>query len=46
MELNFIGKGTEEKAGVASYGESYKIEVGKEVLSVDPDYFRQLKLNR
>ena len=35
------GKGIEEKAYIASCNhESYKIEVGKEVLSVDPDYFR------
>ena len=41
VELNFKGKGIEEKAYVASCNdESYKIEVGKEVLSVDPDYFR------
>ena len=41
IELHFEGKGIEEKAYIASCNhESYKIEVGKEVLSVDPDYFR------
>ena len=41
IELEFIGEGTEEKAYVLSCNNNnYQIEIGKEILSVDPQYFR------
>ncbi|HSI69046.1 MAG TPA: GDP-mannose 4,6-dehydratase [Gillisia sp.] len=41
IELSFIGSGVEEKAFVKSCKNlDYQLPVGKEVLSVDPRYFR------
>ena len=41
IELDFIGKGVEETAVIVSCSnQKYQIEIGKEVLSVDPKYFR------
>jgi GDPmannose 4,6-dehydratase len=41
IELEFKGKGIDEKAYVASCSNSeYQIEVGKQVLAIDPKYFR------
>jgi GDPmannose 4,6-dehydratase len=41
IELEFKGKGVDEKAFVKSCSNpKYQIEIGKEVLSVDPKYFR------
>jgi GDPmannose 4,6-dehydratase len=41
IELEFIGSGINEKAIVKSCtNPEYQIEIGKEVLSVDPKYFR------
>lgn len=41
IELKFIGEGVDEKAIVAACNNSdYQLEIGKEVLSVDPKYFR------
>ena len=41
VELEFKGKGVDEKAYVKSSNDKeFQIEIGKEVLSVDPSYFR------
>ena len=41
IELEFIGKGVDEKALVKSCSNpKYQVEIGKEILSVDPKYFR------
>jgi GDPmannose 4,6-dehydratase len=41
IELEFIGAGVEEKAIVKSCSNpEYQLEIGKEVLAVDPKYFR------
>ena len=41
IELEFKGKGLDEKAYILSCSDDkYKLEIGKEVLSVDPKYFR------
>ena len=41
IELKFEGEGINEKAYVAKcYNPEYNVEIGKEVLSVDPAYFR------
>lgn len=41
IELEFIGKGVEERAVVAACNNpEYQIEIRKEVLAVDPKYFR------
>jgi len=46
IELEFKGKGVEEKAFVASCSNpEYQIEVGKEVLAVDPKYFRPTEVD-
>jgi GDPmannose 4,6-dehydratase len=46
IELDFRGKGVNEKAYVASCdNENYKLDIGKEVLSVDPSYFRPTEVD-
>ena len=41
IELEFKGEGVDEKAFVkACNNEAYQLEIGKEVLAVDPKYFR------
>lgn len=46
MELEFKGKGENEKAFVTSCGHpDYQLEKGKEVLSVDPKYFRPTEVD-
>jgi GDPmannose 4,6-dehydratase len=41
IELNFSGEGVEEKATVAACNNpAYKLPVGKQVVAVDPEYFR------
>tara|TARA_B110001450_G_scaffold248095_1_gene263868 strand:- start:1003 stop:2115 length:1113 start_codon:yes stop_codon:yes gene_type:complete len=41
IELEFTGKGIEEKAIVKSCNDlKYQLEIGKEILSIDPKYFR------
>jgi GDPmannose 4,6-dehydratase len=41
IELDFIGTGVDEKAIVkACNNPEYQLEIGKEVLAVDPKYFR------
>tara|TARA_B100000900_G_scaffold412322_1_gene433855 strand:- start:3317 stop:4444 length:1128 start_codon:yes stop_codon:yes gene_type:complete len=46
IELEFKGEGKDEKAFVcACNNKDYKIELGKEVLSVDPSYFRPTEVD-
>jgi GDPmannose 4,6-dehydratase len=46
VELNFKGIGVDEKAFVKSCKKSeYQLEIGKEVLSVDPTYFRPTEVD-
>ena len=46
IELEFKGKGVNEKAFVVSCSnEKYQLEIGKEVLSIDPDYFRPTEVD-
>ena len=46
IELEFKGVGIDEKAYVASCNdENYKLEIGKEILSVDPQYFRPTEVD-
>ncbi|QOD62091.1 GDP-mannose 4,6-dehydratase [Polaribacter haliotis] len=46
VELEFKGKGVDEKAFVKKCNNpEYQIEIGKEVLSVDPTYFRPTEVD-
>jgi len=46
VTLRFEGKGVNEKAFVASStNEKYPIEIGKEVVNVDPNYFRPTEVD-
>jgi len=46
IELEFSGKGVDEKAFVKSCSNpNYQLEIGKEVLSVDPKYFRPTEVD-
>jgi len=46
IELEFKGNGVEEKAYVtACNNKDFKVEIGKEVLSVDPTYFRPTEVD-
>ena len=46
IELEFKGMGVNEKASVVKCNNpSFKIEIGKEVLSIDPSYFRPTEVD-
>ncbi|MDB2415156.1 GDP-mannose 4,6-dehydratase [Rickettsiales bacterium] len=46
VELEFKGQGVDEKAYIKSCSNpDYQIEIGKEVLSVDPKYFRPTEVD-
>tara|TARA_B110000879_G_C11170570_1_gene513361 strand:+ start:550 stop:1662 length:1113 start_codon:yes stop_codon:yes gene_type:complete len=46
IELTFSGAGVDEKAFVkACHKSEYQLEIGKEVLSVDPKYFRPTEVD-
>jgi GDPmannose 4,6-dehydratase len=46
IELEFFGKGISEKAYVKSCNnKSYQVEIGKEVLSIDPNYYRPTEVD-
>tara|TARA_Y100001954_G_scaffold226946_1_gene269453 strand:+ start:1462 stop:2550 length:1089 start_codon:yes stop_codon:yes gene_type:complete len=46
IELEFKGKGVNEKAFVTACNhKDFQVEIGKEVLSVDPTYFRPTEVN-
>jgi GDPmannose 4,6-dehydratase len=46
IELEFIGKGINEKATIFKCtNPSYQLEIGKEILSIDPKYFRPTEVD-
>jgi GDPmannose 4,6-dehydratase len=46
IELEFKGLGVEEKAYIkACKDPDYQLEIGKEILSVDPSYFRPTEVD-
>ncbi len=45
IELEFKGEGVEEKAYVIKCHGEYNVEIGKEILSVDPSYFRPTEVD-
>jgi len=46
IELEFKGEGVDEKAYVASCSNpDYQLEIGKEILSIDPAYFRPTEVD-
>jgi GDPmannose 4,6-dehydratase len=46
IELGFQGEGVDEKAYVSACNNpDYQVEIGKEVLSVDPSYFRPTEVD-
>lgn len=46
IELEFKGEGVDEKAYVVSCSdEKYQVEIGKEVVAVDPKYFRPTEVD-
>ena len=46
IELEFVGKGINEKAFVKYCKNSnYQIEIGKEVINIDPNYFRPTEVD-
>ena len=46
IELEFKGEGVEEKAYVtACHHKDFQVAIGKEVLSVDPTYFRPTEVD-
>jgi len=45
VELEFKGEGVDEKAYVVSCKGKYQLEIGKEVLSIDPNYFRPTEVD-
>lgn len=46
IELDFIGKGKEEKGFVKSCSnEEYKLSIGKEVICIDPHYYRPTEVD-
>ncbi len=46
IELEFYGKGISEKAYVKSCNnKSYQVKIGKEVLSIDPNYYRPTEVD-
>ena len=46
VDLEFKGKGEEEKGYIkSSNNEAYSLEIGKEVVSVDPKYFRPTEVD-
>ena len=46
IELEFKGKGIDEKAYVVSCSDdNYQLQIGKEILSVDPQYFRPTEVD-
>ena len=46
IKLNFIGKGIDEKAFVKSCSkQNYQLEIGKEVVNIDRNYFRPTEVD-
>lgn len=45
IEIEFKGEGVDEKGYVKSCGPEYPIEIGKEILAIDPKYFRPTEVD-
>ena len=45
IEIEFKGEGVDEKGYVKSSGAEYPIEIGKEILAIDPKYFRPTEVD-
>ncbi len=45
IKLEFKGKGLNEKGYVAECNGNYKLDIGREVLSIDPNYFRPTEVD-
>ncbi len=46
IELEFIGRGIDEKAKIKTCSNPlYQLEIGKEILSIDPKYFRPTEVD-
>lgn len=45
IEIEFKGSGVDEKGFVKSCGDTYKVEIGKEILAIDPKYFRPTEVD-
>ena len=46
IELEFVGRGLDEKAKIKSCSNPlYQLEIGKEILSIDPKYFRPTEVD-
>jgi len=45
IEIEFKGEGVQEKGYVKSCGAEYPIEIGKEILAIDPKYFRPTEVD-
>tara|TARA_R110002124_G_scaffold72598_7_gene194277 strand:- start:119 stop:529 length:411 start_codon:yes stop_codon:yes gene_type:complete len=46
IELEFVGKGKEEKGIVKKCNnDDFKVEIGKEVISIDPHYYRPTEVD-
>lgn len=45
IEIEFKGEGVDEKGIVKSSGAEYPIEIGKEILAIDPKYFRPTEVD-
>ena len=45
IELEFKGEGVNEKACYSNNHKDFQVEIGKEVLSVDPTYFRPTEVD-
>jgi len=45
IEIEFKGTGIDEKGYVKSCGSEYQVEIGKEILAIDPKYFRPTEVD-
>lgn len=45
IEIEFKGSGIDEKGYVKSCGSKYYVEIGKEVVAIDPKYFRPTEVD-
>lgn len=45
IEIEFKGKGIDEKGYVKSCGSEYQVEIGKEIIAIDPKYFRPTEVD-
>ena len=45
IEIEFKGMGVDEKGNVKSCSSEYPVEIGKEILAIDPKYFRPTEVD-